>query len=74
MAPSRQDSIEAREAKYRIQGEGLAVAGEKMLVGLKTLSGGGIDTNCGKAGVISSNSRRIKVCSAPKRTEEKAHR
>jgi hypothetical protein len=42
VAPSRQDSIEAREAKYRIQGEGLAVAGEKMLVGLKTLSGGGI--------------------------------
>jgi len=27
---------------HPIQGEGLAVAGEKMLVGLKTLSGGGI--------------------------------
>ena len=52
----------------------LHVAGEKMLAGLEPLSGGGIDTNCGKAGVISSNSRRIKVCSAPKRTEEKAHR
>ena len=37
-APFRQDGIEAREAKYRIQGEGLAVTGEKMLVGLKTLN------------------------------------
>nr|DAP10863.1 MAG TPA: hypothetical protein [Caudoviricetes sp.] len=34
------------------------VAGEKMLAGLEPLSGGGIDTNCGKACAIASNSRR----------------
>jgi len=32
---------------HPIQGEGLAVAGEKMLVGLKTLSGGGIGRRYG---------------------------
>lgn len=36
----------------------LHVAGEKMLAGLEPLSGGGIDTNCGKACAIASNSRR----------------
>ena len=34
------------------------VSGEKMLVSLEPLSGGGIDTNCGKACAIASNSRR----------------
>ena len=34
------------------------VAGDKMLAGLEPLSGGGIDTNCGKACAIASNSRR----------------
>ena len=30
-----------------------------MLAGLEPLSGGGIDTNCGKACAIASNSRRL---------------